>query len=347
MIEAEAGAVANRAAVVETIEEQLSPATRKAYTGALSGVEVWFAERGWDFYPAGDPTAVQGVFVERVLSYLRAIADEGKTLSTVNKVLSAVKWKVSFEAPVFYGALCSRVVKAFMSGLARQNKDVEVKQAEAFTLTELEKVYRYLDAEGTVRALRDKALIAVGVASALRSSSLGELQLRDVLPAATMEGLLLKVRFSKTDQTGQGFLIPVAKFSKRLFCPVQALNDWLGVMRAYGFEKTASPKAHLFPVVRGGRGVRGLEGLAHPSITITDMLRQRVVQAGVRDSVEAAAVFSSHSLRATFITLSSQAGVSEGKIAAVSGHKDMNTLRGYDRSTVEQFAQTAYLTPKD
>lgn len=56
-----------------------------------------------------------------------------------------------------------------------------------------------------------------------------------------------------------------------------------------------------------------------------------------------ALAYSSHSLRSTLITLSAQAGVTEGKVAAISVHKNRNILRGYDRTSEELAAQTEYL----
>ena len=52
--------------------------------------------------------------------------------------------------------------------------------------------------------------------------------------------------------------------------------------------------------------------------------------------------YSSHSLRATFITLSFSAGVPERDIAAVSSHKSA-AIREYDRRSAEAHAQIHYL----
>jgi integrase len=53
--------------------------------------------------------------------------------------------------------------------------------------------------------------------------------------------------------------------------------------------------------------------------------------------------YSSHSLRATFITLSVQAGVSTETIQKTSGHKSPQMISAYDRTSVERAAQTNYL----
>lgn len=335
--------VANRDAILSTIADEVASSTQKAYAQSLKGLLAFYEQQGWDFYPqSGDVARDSAMFTERVLSYLRHLADNGRTLSTINKALAAVKNRTSFENPLFYSALHSKPVKAFMEGLARQGKEHSPRKAQAFTLDDLNLIYKSITAH-TPRDIRDKALIALGVATALRSSNLGELTLADITPAVAIDGVNVRVRFSKTDQTGQGVFIPVARFSKRRFDPVKALTDWLAVLRSFGYTKETHPKFPLFPVIRGLRGVQE-SAMRHPSIAITEMLRQRVVEASVASPAQAEA-YSSHSLRATFITLSNQAGVAEKDIARVSGHKDMTTLRGYDRTSAEMSAQTAYLNP--
>jgi integrase len=180
------------------------------------------------------------------------------------------------------------------------------------------------------------------VATALRSQNLAELTLSDLSPAITIDGLLVRVKWSKTDQKGKGQFIPVARVPKKRFDPVAAVQEWVQVLASYGYTADTHPNMPLFPNIRGHRGVQ-TSPILHPSITITDMLRTHLVASGATTDTQVLN-YSSHSLRASFITLSSQAGVNEADIAAVSGHKSMTTLRSYDRSTVERHAQTKYLT---
>lgn len=331
----------NRDSILTTIRDENATSTQKAYAQAMKSLLAYYRQQEWEFYPStADNT---GLFVERVLSYLRHLADAGRSLSTINKTLAAVKNHVSYEHPAFYSALQSKLVKAFMEGLTRQNRDHTPRKAQAFTVADLRLIYRHLSKQHTPRAIRDRALIALGIATALRSSNIGELTLSDVTPALTIDGLNVRVRFSKTDQHGKGHTVPVARASDRLLDPVRAVQEWVGVLASYGYTKDATPDVPLFPTVRGQRGVQSSRML-HPNIAITELLRSVVVDADVASSVASTGVYSSHSLRATFITLSNQAGVAEKDIATVSGHRDMNTLRSYDRTTVERAAQADYLS---
>lgn len=336
--------IANRESILNTIADELSPATRRAYAQEMKSLRSYFDTHGWVLFPAGvNGDLLSGQFVEQLLSYLQHLSDEGKTYSTILKTLSAVKHVASYENQLAYAALMLKPTRAFMEGLARQPqmKGHAPKKARAFTLPELSKVYKHLAKDHSPRAVRDRAIVAMGIATALRSSSLAELTLSDISSALTIDGVNVRLRFSKTDQRGSGTYIPVARSSRRKLDPINALREWMGVLSAYGYTAESHPEFPLFPTVRGQRGVMPTKML-NPSIAVTQMLRTLVVDAGVSNELQAGA-FSSHSLRATFITLSNQAGVAEKDIAKVSGHKDMTTLRGYDRTAIEQAAQADYL----
>ncbi|MGI4876977.1 MAG: hypothetical protein ACRYG4_05780 [Janthinobacterium lividum] len=60
-----------------------------------------------------------------------------------------------------------------------------------------------------LRAIRYRALLVIGMAAALRRSELVALELSDVVLVA--RGLELTIRRSKTDQTGEGAVIGIAK----------------------------------------------------------------------------------------------------------------------------------------
>lgn len=325
----------NLESVLRTIEAQHSNGTREAYRKALAGYHRHLAEKGWERYPA-NPSR----FIEQVLSYLQSLADRGLTYSSLNKHLSAIKHETGFENGEANLLLSSKPVKAFMEGIARQQKTVKPKQAQPLTLAELTTLHKHLSKRKTVRTIRDRALIAVGVATALRASNVGMLTLGDVQPALTIDGFVVEVRFSKTDQTGQGATIPVKRSGNKTLDPVKALSEWLGVLAHFGFTPEGTPDFPLFPTIKGQNGLQQGEML-NPHILITNLLRAHLVEAGVV-SAEGAQAYSSHSLRSTFITLSYTAGVDERTIAGVSQHKS-NAIRTYDRRSVEAFGQTDYL----
>jgi integrase len=336
------GAVENADRILSTMGSGISDNTRRVYGNALRTVEKFYAERGWDFYPAGtDDRFDEERFVAQVLSYLQALSDAGRKSSTLTLHLSAVKYRCGFENQRALGSLSTKPVSAFMDGIARSSARTHTpKQAQALSIQQIRAIYRTLDTN-TPRGRRDRALIALGLATAMRSQSLADLTLSDISPAVTIDGITVRVRHSKTDQKGKGVIIPVARSSKKKLDPVAALQSWLETLAAYGFTRESHPDMPFFPAIRGSRGIQTTP-MQQPNLTITGIIRNGLVDAEVCTPDEAMA-FSSHSLRASFITLSNIAGVPERDIAAITGHKSMTVLRGYDRTSVERSAQTAYL----
>jgi len=329
--------VANHNSILATIDAGIAESTKQSYRQALTQFGRYLDAHGWDAYPTTNGNLDAGRYLTQVLSWLQSLLDNKRTLSTINKSLAALKYDAGAN-PAAYAALQSKPVKAFVEGATRLTKHHQPHKAEALTIDQLTAINTHLLRKRTIRAYRDRALIALGIATALRSASLAELTVGDLKPALTIDGLTVAIRFSKTDQTGKGTLIPVARAANALLDPVSAVQDWQQVMSEYGLNSPAQP---LFAAIKGSRNITS-DKVLNMDVLLTDLIRSVLVDSGVATYLQATA-YSSHSLRATFITLSSQAGVSEADIAAISGHKSMHILRGYDRSLPEHHAQTDYL----
>lgn len=318
--------------IFSAIAEELAPSTRRAYKVQLGLLRTFYTEKGWKvFDPDGE------TFVVQVLEYFSAQVAAGRSLSTINKTIAALRWEAGFTNPAYVGLLSSRPVKAFLAGATRQQRSRQVRKAKALTLNDLKQVQGYLSRQRGSVFLRNRALVALGVATALRASSIVELTLGDISRAATIDGFLVRVRFSKTDQTGEGVDIPVLRAADRLLDPVRAVEQWVKHLKDIGITDLKAP---LFPRIR--KSVVTTEGITSADIIVTNILRDALVASGAVDAADVLG-YSSHSIRATFITLSALAGVPEASIATVSGHKSMKVLRAYDRSGVERHAQVSYL----
>jgi integrase len=71
--------------------------------------------------------------------------------------------------------------------------------------------------------LRDRVLILLGFAGALRRSELVALDVSDLM--RTENGLLVTIRRSKTDQEAEGTIIAIPRGGQE--CPVKAVEVWL------------------------------------------------------------------------------------------------------------------------
>ena len=161
---------------------------------------------------------------------------------------------------------------------------------------------------------RDRAMLLIGFAGALRRSELVGLLAEDA--ATTPTGLQIRIRRSKGDQEGQGTVLGLARGTVEQTCPVRALAAWQAVAR-----RRAGP---LFRKVdAGGRiGDRAL----HPD-AVRRVLARRAARAGLEPVLLER--LSPHGLRSGFITEAHAMGVREEEIRRHARHADPRTTRGY------------------
>ena len=160
----------------------------------------------------------------------------------------------------------------------------------------------------TAIGARDRAVILLGYASALRPSELAALQLADI--ATRPGGLLVTLRRSKTDQDGYGQLVGVARGQRRHTDPVRALEAWTNI-RPEG-------QGPLFTRVHRA-GVVTTEPIGPRAVS--RLLQSRAIAAGL-DGIPV----SGHSLRAGHATTAAANGATIDRIAAQTRHRALDTL---------------------
>lgn len=201
-------------------------------------------------------------------------------------------------------------------------------QKSALVTADLRKVVARLPP--TIAGARDKALLLVCFAGALRRSELVALELadnarRDVLCRCSFVpgGLHIRLGRSKTDQEGRGQLVAIPRGKTRL-CPVVALRAWLDVAKI-------SSGPIFREVDRHGRvGSAALSGHA-----VAGIVKRAALRAGL-DPMQ----FSGHSLRAGFVTSAAQAGVTTELIMRQTRHQKAETVAMYVREA-EFFTRNA------
>jgi integrase len=160
---------------------------------------------------------------------------------------------------------------------------------------------------------RDRALLLLGFAGALRRSELVGLDMADVTEGT--DGLTVRLRRSKTDQEGAGRTVGIPFGSNPVTCPVRAWRAWLEL-------SSITEGAAFRPVDRHGH--IGATRLSPPAVAL--VLKRHAARAGL-DPDEVAG----HSLRAGLATSAAAAGVPERVIAEQTGHKGTAMLRRYIR----------------
>lgn len=205
----------------------------------------------------------------------------------------------------------SSIVRRTRRGIARAYGTAQVGK-EPLRTADLRRMIRGLDLRTTI-GLRDRALLVLGFAGALRRSELVALDVADLTERD--EGLVVTIRRSKTDQEGEGAEIGVPFGSDPDTCPVRAVRDWRARAGLEGGKALRS-------VALGGRvSDRGL----HPSAVAT-VVKRSAERVGLDP-----ANYSGHSLRAGLITSAAEAGVPERDIMAHSRHQSVAVMRRYIR----------------
>jgi integrase len=276
------------ARAAEYVAAAKAPNTVRAYRSDWREFSAWAAWRGFEALPATPQT---------LALYLTA-----RRLAAIGQAHRAAGWPTPTDDPA---------VKVVWVGIRRVH-GTAAEGAAPLTVALLRRVVEALPED--LVGHRDRALLLVGFAGALRRSELVALDVADV--EQRTEGLVLRIRRSKTDQEGAGRLVGVPYGSNPPTCPVRALRAWCEAA-----EITTGP---LFrPVTRSGK-------LGGGRLTAASV--NRAVQRAVRRAGLDPRPYSAHSLRAGLATSAAEVGVSERAIMAQTGHRSLAVARGYIRS---------------
>lgn len=284
----------------EYVRRAKAPNTLRAYRADLRAFAAFCRERGEGTLPADGAT---------VARYLATLAAGGYKMSTIQRRLVAINLAHKTRGHPPPGS--DPTVRAIMQGIARVHGTAAARKAPLVT-ARLQQVLGGLGDD--LHGRRDRALLLLGFAAALRRSELVALDVGDL--AAVPEGLVLTLRRSKTDQEGAGRIIGVPYGRDPALCPVRALAAWR--------EAGSITEGALFRPL-GRAGVVGDERLSDRAVA-------RVVQRAARAAGLDPAHFGGHSLRAGLATSAAAADVSERVIAQQTGHKSMTVLRTYIRT---------------
>jgi integrase len=285
------------AAAVRFAEAAKAANTRRAYASDWADFCRWATSRGASPLPC-PPGLLCG--------YLAALADSGLRASTITRRAAAIAHHhrvAGFDPPTANPA-AREVLRGIRHtvGTAPGGK----------TPATADLIARLLAAcPETLIGRRDRALIAFGFAGAFRRSELLALEVADL--TALPDGLRVLIRRSKTDPEAAGQEVAIPRGSQ--LRPVETLQTWL--------IAAAISDGPLFrPVSKGGT--------VGPSPLSADgfvrALKRRADAAGLNS-----ASFAGHSLRAGFLTSAADSGADALKMAEVSRHRSLDTLRRYVR----------------
>lgn len=179
----------------------------------------------------------------------------------------------------------------------------------------------------TRTGIRDRALLLLGFAGALRRSELAQLTLEgpeagDVWVRFVSGGLEIHLDRAKGDQLGKGAIVAVP-YGRKL-CPVAALQAWLAAAE-----------------IRGGPVFRAIDRHGRMSDrAIADKTVANVVKAACKSLGLDPAAFAGHSLRSGLITSASEKDAAPEILQRHARHAKFDTTAGYIQSA-DRFRRNA------
>lgn len=281
--------------------------TRDAYRYQWGRFEAWC--EGYAFVPIPAVPATLAL-------YLTAWADEGGSVASLAQALAAIS-----EAHSTLGHPSPRKapeVREVWKGIRRRLGSAPRRRVAPVIVDELRQLAGVLP--DTRIGRRDRALLTVGFAAALRRAELVALDAEDL--RFTADGLEVLVRKSKTDQEGEGALVGVPFGSDRATCPVRSVRAWL--------EEAAITEGPVFRAIsRHGRLGRRLSDR-----DVARIVKRTALRAGLDP-----ASYAGHSLRAGLATSAAKAGKRDRAI--------MKQGRWRSRAMVDRYVRDATLIDDD
>jgi site-specific recombinase XerD len=272
--------------------------TRQAYRSDFRIFTSWCASRGVSPLPAA---------AETVAGFLAAQAEAGLAASTISRRGAAIRHahKLAGHEP----PTNSEAVKATLRGI-RRSVGTAPKNRKAPAIAEV--MHRISRTTGLrIKDIRDRALLLLGFAAALRRSEIVALDVSDI--EFVEDGLRITIRRSKTDQEAAGQTIAVIRGGTH--CPVKALREWLDVAQI-----TEGP---VFRGIRKGGKITDRR-LSGKSVRI--IMKDATSRAGFNSRD-----YSAHSLRSGAATTAAKRGAPIHKMQQLTRHKSVDVLLGYIR----------------
>lgn len=279
----------------ELLSHSRARATLRQYESTWRKWVTWANKRGVQPFPAypGD-----------IVTYMMEASERGATKNTLKMFLTVqrLSHKGRIDDPVKHIA-----VQETWKAIRRKDRR-PIKKARTIGLGELGLMVRAVLEQHPLRKYRDKTLLCVGWAGALRASELVELKWDDVKFCS--QGVEITIRASKTDQEGKGAVVALPWYTNEYqeICPVRSLE----------FLNARTPTDHVFRAYRGGHWGNPISTKA-----VTRIIQRSAALAGLPGR------YSAHSLRRGFATWAASEGAPDSQIMHHGRWKSREVMDGY------------------
>ncbi len=287
--------------------------TRRAYRAAVARFAEWCAAHARSALPASPET---------VAAFLAAEAGKGLAVNTLRLRHAALRYLhllAGYPPPT-----ASPLVNATFAGIRRAHRR-PLRKKTALVLDPLRVAVQAIP--DTLPGLRDRALLLVGFAAALRPSELAALTIEHL--TRHEDGIAVLLPWRKNDQEARGTTVWLPAGQTDL-CPVAALDAWL--VAAELSEGPLFRRLWRLPPPRLRKGAKrkpiadryriGTKPIDTDSIAL--VVKKWAGEAGL-----GAAAFAGHSLRRGAISSGVAQGVHIARLKQFSGHASLKSLEEY------------------
>ena len=281
------------------VEKSFADNTMRNRRQALKQFDDWLNGR----------TCSDGLLAE----YITHLFDLGKAPGTISIAVSAVKWFLKHRnggTPVELP-----ITSATLSGIRREGRDRGRGQRNGLTWKEVERICAVQESDGTLRGIRNSAILRVMSDGLLRISEVTELRISD------LEDNTLRLRFSKTDQEGTGEHLYLCEDTRKI------VTEWLErseLTEGYLFRRMTARGDNLYRDKQTGEPC----ALTHDGVR--RIIKSCAARVGLSDKI------SGHSARIGSAVSLAQAGASLVDIQVAGRWKDPGMPAHYARA---QFAE--------
>ena len=299
------------------VEAASAANTRRAYASDWKHFCAWARRQNVEVLPP-DPQTV-GLYITACASGNVTGDKRPNSVSTIERRLSSLTWNFTQRGLTLDRK--DRHIATVMAGIRNKHASPP-RQKEAILPDDLIAMLETLD-RGTLRGLRDRAMLLLGFAGGLRRSEIVGLDLgRDQTEDASGwieildKGILVTLR----GKTGWRE-VEIGRGSSDGTCPMVVLQTWLKYARIV--------HGPLFRRVTGQGKTVGTERLNNQEVA--RLVKRTALAAGVRGDLsegEREQKFAGHSLRAG---LASSAEVDERYVQKQLGHASAEMTRKYQR----------------
>ncbi|MCK1732358.1 site-specific integrase [Bradyrhizobium sp. 142] len=299
------------------VDAASSANTRRAYASDWKHFSAWCRRQGLEVLPPSAQTV--GLYITACASGAATADRQANAVATIERRLSALAWNYAQRGTPLDRA--DRHIATVLAGI-RNTHAAPPRQKEAVLPEDVIAMLETLD-RGTLRGLRDRAMLLIGFAGGLRRSEIvgldcGRDQTED--SSGWVEILDQALIVTLRGKTGWREL-EIGRGSSDATCPVVALQIWLKLARI--------GHGPLFRRVRGQGKDVGPDRLSDQQVA--RLVKRAALAAGVRADLpegERETKFAGHSLRAG---LASSAEVDERYVQKQLGHASAEMTRRYQR----------------